>query len=758
MAEGYSSVQWPSTIERNSTDYSPMNMSLTNVAVQDLGPDGPDNVPPPHDNYRPSVPSPQQPLVLRPGATSTLLSDPSMPRPLTADEIMSGYNQQNPIGTQVHRNPPVVTGYYSPQPTSAHVDERVGLFPPSLPQARPLQTPVYYPEVKAMPTQYHPQSDPAFPDYQVGLGATQRSPAEVPQPSTQQPDNVVDTSRATPPTTHPAPRGIVWTIWSCLVTLVHWVVVLLKFAWYYHPLHFLFGSKPTNPFNDGPKVRNSPESKPEYLKTGSSPPPLSKTYTEDEVQSMLERQRLADSSRYPEYHPQYHLGLRQRHSTIRSPIPPARTYSEEEVKNMLEGQNNRTKEVCDSWATKCANLETSKSTSSPDTREIRVKLSEYDGKTDWPDYFCQFNAIADHNKWSDPERRLRLVSRLTGPALAIYGAHPNETYEELIQRFNDRFAPKDRATSYELALQSRKMKLSEQPEEYAQELERLANRAYPSHVDNTLLQKMIIKQYIDGLTDAEVQGHVFLKSPETLNKAVTYTRQFMCHQDRQNQKTKLPHRVSSATTNDASVSSSSPILPGSNGPPHLSSPPFTVPDPIQTMLERQQKMMETMMNQQALRNPSVPQRRRIVTCWACNQTGHGYTKCPYDPNKNYKPTAEQEQILKWAQEKIMREKAKNDTGSSPRPLSPVGTSQASYSPGNPSLMMPTYYSPQPPNYQAPGPVNPYGGYPPMVPTQAPPGPGNTTTNPTGSPPPATGDTRSGSETNLINLNSEGLRH
>ena len=322
---------------------------------------------------------------------------------------------------------------------------------------------------------------------------------------------------------------------------------------------------------------------------------------------------------------------------------------------------------------------------------MKVKISEYDGTTDWQDYYCQFRAIAEYHKWSDQDRLLKLVSNLKGVALAVYGNYPDATYTELVKRLADRFSPAGRVPSFERAFWKREMRPSEEPEEYAQKLEQLACRAYPTtSVKN--LEDIVVRQYIKGLPNDGLLEYVFLSEPDTLTSAVTYTHRYLTLQDMKGKSTYRSSNQNVSSTTIPTENTETPKCtlpqPGDTSPSFPSHPSIGVPDPIQIMLGKQQKILESLQTQ--LNSQS--------------------RKCSSPQGNSVTP---------------------------PVTLMHPGTPQVPYAFGNPSLMS-TYHATQQPSYPTPSLTNPYWGtYPQLSHVPLSPVATSAAVNHVGSPPPGT---------------------
>ncbi|GFY29133.1 uncharacterized protein TNCV_4722611 [Trichonephila clavipes] len=113
-----------------------------------------------------------------------------------------------------------------------------------------------------------------------------------------------------------------------------------------------------------------------------------------------------------------------------------------------------------------------------------VKLSTYDGKTNWEVYKTQFSVIYENNGWIEGVKACQLAASLRGEAAEVLQTLPdierlnlNSLYNALDLRFDQKYS-KDYAR---LQMKTRPQKTGEGLQEYVSEVERLANLAFSDH-------------------------------------------------------------------------------------------------------------------------------------------------------------------------------------------------------------------------------------------------------------------------------------
>ncbi|GFV00952.1 uncharacterized protein TNCV_1387661 [Trichonephila clavipes] len=111
---------------------------------------------------------------------------------------------------------------------------------------------------------------------------------------------------------------------------------------------------------------------------------------------------------------------------------------------------------------------------------VSVKLSTYDGKTNWEVYKTQFSIISEANDWTEGVKACQLAASLRGEAVKILQTLPdterlnlNSLYNALDLQFGQKYSKE----YVRLQMKTRLQKNGESLQEYAFEVERLANLA-----------------------------------------------------------------------------------------------------------------------------------------------------------------------------------------------------------------------------------------------------------------------------------------
>ena len=141
------------------------------------------------------------------------------------------------------------------------------------------------------------------------------------------------------------------------------------------------------------------------------------------------------------------------------------------------------------------NSSMSRSSSSP-------KVLTFDGtiSAHFRPWIIQFEAIARHQGWTLGERVVRLVSSLTGPAANLLigmTLDQLDDYNFLRARLSRRYEPPEREEAHRAELRARTRRRNESADEFAENINNLAQRAYPS-ADQNMLDNLVVERFREG--------------------------------------------------------------------------------------------------------------------------------------------------------------------------------------------------------------------------------------------------------------------
>ncbi|GFV80025.1 retrovirus-related Pol polyprotein from transposon 412 [Trichonephila clavipes] len=204
---------------------------------------------------------------------------------------------------------------------------------------------------------------------------------------------------------------------------------------------------------------------------------------------------------------------------------------------------------------------------------VSVKLSTYDGKTNWEVYKTQFCIISEANGWTE---RVKACHNL---------------------RFSQKYS-KDYA---------RLQKTGESLQEYASEVERLANLAF-SDPPATVREVISLQYFVDGLKEGEIQKAVRMADVQDLKSALLY-----------------------ALKLEAATQASRKDFFSIRGARVIGDEPCEF-----RLIKEMEKLKEEM---QTIKAGISNQEKRNFKCWGCGGTGHLRINCPQSRKEENNITA-----------------------------------------------------------------------------------------------------------------------
>ncbi|XP_030382559.1 uncharacterized protein LOC115630076 [Scaptodrosophila lebanonensis] len=147
-------------------------------------------------------------------------------------------------------------------------------------------------------------------------------------------------------------------------------------------------------------------------------------------------------------------------------------------------------------------------------------LPAYDGNSPWPDYERIVDTLAEFYGWTDEERRIGVALNLKGRALKVYNTlpgWPDPPYDTLCTAMRRWFTPSQE--SYLQQFYGRRQNLRETLEDFALDLEHLAQRAFGS-VPEALLNLTLVRQFVEGVRESALQRTLAAQGPRDLAEAL----------------------------------------------------------------------------------------------------------------------------------------------------------------------------------------------------------------------------------------------
>ena len=168
---------------------------------------------------------------------------------------------------------------------------------------------------------------------------------------------------------------------------------------------------------------------------------------------------------------------------------------------------------------------TSIGSSADSTKTHNVRLPAFNGKSnEWKVWFSRFTAVANVNKWNDTTRLCELLQRLQGVAAEFVfdeiSPDCQSDYSNLVRELDLRFKCVETNKSYRALFSKRTQHFGESVENYASELKRLYDKAYPGK-NPDMRKTLLLQQFMGGLGDKRAKCAVeYFKEPSSIEDAV----------------------------------------------------------------------------------------------------------------------------------------------------------------------------------------------------------------------------------------------
>ena len=242
--------------------------------------------------------------------------------------------------------------------------------------------------------------------------------------------------------------------------------------------------------------------------------------------------------------------------------------------------------------------------------------------SEWDEWVTHFKNCAEVNNLDGDAKLKFLKVRLTGRAQTAFQRLPDDqkgTFDDAVAALTERFEPKSKRDLYVAELLTREKKLTESWGDLAEELRRIATKAYPD-LGAAAAEQLALTHYLRCIHDVQLALPVKQKSPTSLHEAVSYTIQIesflsTCHS------TQPSINVARAEPTEAT---------------QLPADAVTVKPPLDRFTEMVEKLGKRLDNiestlqrpPQGNRRPPRPRPRDTpVVCFKCHQTGHFARGC-----------------------------------------------------------------------------------------------------------------------------------
>jgi hypothetical protein len=145
-----------------------------------------------------------------------------------------------------------------------------------------------------------------------------------------------------------------------------------------------------------------------------------------------------------------------------------------------------------------------------------AKTFKFDDATSWPVFWHQFQTIVKHNCWTCLKKSTYLQGRATN---MLHGVLKGITCEETLKALEDCFRDQHLATAYRSHLKARTQGVRESLQEFAIDVEQLAQHAYPALPEDHI-RREAGNTFADQVREPGIRIQLLLRGEETVNKAL----------------------------------------------------------------------------------------------------------------------------------------------------------------------------------------------------------------------------------------------
>ncbi|GAB0093691.1 hypothetical protein DMENIID0001_088640 [Sergentomyia squamirostris] len=154
--------------------------------------------------------------------------------------------------------------------------------------------------------------------------------------------------------------------------------------------------------------------------------------------------------------------------------------------------------------------------------QYKMKLKDYDGTQPLEEYLIHFNMTATTYGWTLKQKGAVLANVLSGKAMAVLANLPEESrfdWDKVVQALKTRFGREHLQDLAHVEFKSRRQQAKEELASFAGEIRRLVRMAFPE-CPAVAHDRIATAQFVDGITDLDVQDWVRMARPRSLDAAL----------------------------------------------------------------------------------------------------------------------------------------------------------------------------------------------------------------------------------------------
>lgn len=254
----------------------------------------------------------------------------------------------------------------------------------------------------------------------------------------------------------------------------------------------------------------------------------------------------------------------------------------------------------------------------PNPARLKVNPKPYTGSSSWREYRSHFERVSRINGWSEDLQLDYLWVNLADSALSyVDSLSPGRTvsYSTLCEALEERYGDTQMAEVFKSELRSRRRQSGESLPAFAQEINRLVQRAYPD-MGQQGIEELAIERFREAIPDHEQRMAVFRSKARTMDQAVKAALETESWQV--SERSRAPQRIRAFN--------SQVQRDDENFPAHSSAARSRDDHELEDRLTR--KMEELINNLKLEKTAPAPQSdRRAPKCYYCQKLGHFQRDC-----------------------------------------------------------------------------------------------------------------------------------